>query len=76
MASGPAPPIISGQIRGRFPPVTDHSQVTAAHLLGWATETSGWNSQNGAFEHGLKKTIHWFSKKENLKFYKTNIFND
>jgi dTDP-D-glucose 4,6-dehydratase len=28
------------------------------------------------FENALRKTIEWFSDKENIKHYKINIFND
>lgn len=28
-----------------------------------------------SIEDGLKKTIDWFKKEENLKKYKTNIYN-
>lgn len=33
----------------------------------WETETS--------FEEGIQQTIEWFSKKENLSFYKSEIYN-
>jgi nucleoside-diphosphate-sugar epimerase len=33
-----------------------------------------WN-QNYTLEEGLKETIEWFSKKENLKQYKSDIYN-
>ena len=48
------------------------STKKAKKIINWKPKYSG----KKGFEHGLKKTIHWFSKKENLKFYKTNIFND
>ena len=48
------------------------STKKAKKIINWKPKYSG----KKGFEHGLNKTIHWFSKKENLKFYKTNIFND
>ncbi len=44
----------------------------AKKIIGWMPKYS---SPKG-FEKGLLKTIAWFSKKENLNFYKTNIFSD
>ena len=44
----------------------------AKNLLNW---TPKYTKKNG-FDKGLKKTIEWFSKKENLKRYKIDIFND
>jgi len=48
------------------------STKKAKKIINWKPKYSG----KKGFEEGLKKTIQWFSKKENLKFYKTNIFND
>tara|TARA_B100000963_G_C22553534_1_gene637941 strand:+ start:172 stop:1167 length:996 start_codon:yes stop_codon:yes gene_type:complete len=44
----------------------------AKKILGWSPKFS----KNKDFEKGLKKTIEWFLKKENLNIYKTDIFND
>ena len=44
----------------------------AKKILNW---TPKYSKKNG-FEKGLKKTIEWFSKAENLNHYKTDIFND
>lgn len=44
----------------------------AKKILNW---TPKYSKKNG-FEKGLKKTIEWFSKTENLNHYKTDIFND
>ena len=44
----------------------------AKKILNW---TPKYTKKNG-FEKGLKKTIEWFSKVENLNHYKTDIFND
>jgi NAD dependent epimerase/dehydratase len=44
----------------------------AKKILNW---TPKYSNKNG-FEKGLKKTIEWFSKAENLNHYKTDIFND
>ncbi len=44
----------------------------AKKILNW---TPKYSKKNG-FEKGLKKTIEWFSKVENLNHYKTDIFND
>lgn len=43
----------------------------AKEILGWRPKYTEIN-----FEKKLKKTISWFKNKENLKFYKTDIFND
>ena len=48
------------------------STKKAKKIINWKPKYLG----KKGFEEGLKKTISWFSKKENLKFYKTNIFND
>jgi dTDP-glucose 4,6-dehydratase len=44
----------------------------AKKILKW---TPKFSTRSG-FELGLKKTIYWFSKTENLNNYKTHIFND
>lgn len=38
------------------------------------TELTDWK-QKYSFERGLDETIEWFKNKENLKFYKSNIYN-
>ena len=43
----------------------------AKKLLNWRPKYSG----KKGLESGLKKTIQWFSKSENLKFYKHDIYN-
>lgn len=43
----------------------------AKRLLNW---TPKFKNQKG-FELGLEKTIEWFSKKENVKLYKFNLYN-
>tara|TARA_B100001123_G_scaffold433137_1_gene557276 strand:+ start:958 stop:1956 length:999 start_codon:yes stop_codon:yes gene_type:complete len=32
-------------------------------------------SRESGFKEGLKKTVEWFTKKENLKHYKSNLYN-
>tara|TARA_B100001057_G_scaffold492224_2_gene584159 strand:+ start:4055 stop:5050 length:996 start_codon:yes stop_codon:yes gene_type:complete len=44
----------------------------AKKILDW---TPQYTKKHG-FENGLRKTIEWFSKKENLNKYKIDIFND
>ena len=44
----------------------------AKKILNWTPKYS----KKKGFEKGLKKTIEWFSKAENLNHYKTDIFND
>tara|TARA_Y100000768_G_scaffold375223_1_gene345814 strand:+ start:304 stop:1299 length:996 start_codon:yes stop_codon:yes gene_type:complete len=46
--------------------------LKAKRLIGWKPKFSSKNALN----LGLMKTINWFSKKENLNFYKTNIFSE
>ena len=43
----------------------------AKELFGWSPQYS----DKSGFEKGLKKTIEWFIKKENLNRYKPNIYN-
>ena len=43
----------------------------AKKILNWTPSSS---SKKG-FEEGLKKTLNWLSKEENLQKYKTNIYN-
>lgn len=45
--------------------------LKAKELLGWEPRFSGMEG----FEKGLKETIDWFSIEENLRHYKTDIFN-
>ena len=64
--------------KDRLRPKTSEVYRLCAHtskakkIIGWKPKYS---SPKG-FEKGLLKTIEWFSKKENLNFYKTNIFLD
>ena len=48
------------------------STKKAKKLINWSPKFTG---KNG-FNEGLKKTISWFSMRENLKIYKANIYND
>ena len=48
------------------------STKKAKKLMNWKPKFSNING----LKKGLSKTISWFSKSENLKSYKTNIFND
>ena len=43
----------------------------AKRLTGWAPTCVG----REGFKHGLAETISWFSKPENLKSYKADIYN-
>jgi dTDP-glucose 4,6-dehydratase len=43
----------------------------AKTLTGWEPEYGGLDG----FRHGLEETIEWFSGRENLKAYKTDIYN-
>ncbi|MGD9153182.1 MAG: NAD-dependent 4,6-dehydratase LegB [Gammaproteobacteria bacterium] len=43
----------------------------AKKLLGWTPKYAGIEG----FKQGLQETIDWFSNTENLKLYKTNIYN-
>ena len=47
------------------------SNKKAKKLLNWSPKLNG----KKGFKEALKRTIQWFSKKENLKFYKSNIYN-
>ncbi len=47
------------------------SNAKAKQLIGWEPE---YGEMEG-FRRGLKKTIGWFSQKENLRGYKTDIYN-
>ena len=43
-----------------------------------AQKTFSWSPEYkelDGFRKGLEKTIEWFSREENLKFYKPNIYN-
>tara|TARA_Y100001970_G_C14075214_1_gene771615 strand:+ start:79 stop:1074 length:996 start_codon:yes stop_codon:yes gene_type:complete len=48
------------------------STKKAKKLINWSPKFVG---KNG-FDEGLKKTISWFSRGENLQIYKANIYND
>lgn len=43
----------------------------AKRLLGWEPEYDG----RDGFKRGLRKTVEWFTKPENLKRYKADIYN-
>lgn len=43
----------------------------ARELCGWTPEYAGLDG----FEHGLKATVDWFSKPENLSRYKAGLYN-
>ena len=45
----------------------------AKNILNW---TPKYSMKKKNFENALRKTIEWFSDKENIKHYKINIFND
>ena len=47
------------------------SNLKAKELFGWEPKYSGLEG----FKTGLKETIEWFKRPENLKFYKPNIYN-
>ena len=47
------------------------SSIKAKKLLGWSPK---YNELSG-FKKGLEKTLNWFSNVENIKFYKSNIYN-
>lgn len=47
------------------------SNLKAKKLLNWSPKFRG----SKGFKDGLKKTIEWFSQEENLKFYKSNLYN-
>ena len=47
------------------------SNLKAKDLFGWEPRYSGLEG----FKTGLKETIEWFTKPENLNFYKSNIYN-
>ena len=47
------------------------SNRKAKNLLGWSTKYSG----RDGFIKGLDKTISWFKKDNNLKYYNSNIYN-
>ena len=47
------------------------SNLKAKKLLNWSPKFKG----SIGFKEGLKKTIEWFSKEENLKLYKANLYN-
>ena len=43
----------------------------AKNLIGWTPEFGGVEG----FKHGLKKTVEWFSVPDNIKMYKSDIYN-
>lgn len=45
----------------------------AKNILNW---TPKYSTKKKGFEDALRKTINWFSDKENIRHYKINIFND
>ena len=47
------------------------SSKKAQKLLKWRPQ---YNNEKG-LKRGLAKTIDWFQNKDNLKFYKTDIYN-
>ena len=47
------------------------SNLKAKDLFGWEPRYSGLEG----FKTGLKETIEWFTKPENLNFYKSNTYN-
>ena len=47
------------------------SNLKAKKLLNWSPKLKG----SKGFKEGLKKTIEWFNKEENLKLYKANLYN-
>ena len=47
------------------------NNTKAKKLLNWEPQFKG----KKGFEEGIRKTIQWFSKKENLSLYKSNIYN-
>ena len=40
-------------------------------ILNWSPKYGGING----FKKGLKKTIDWFNEPENLRYYKSDIYN-
>lgn len=47
------------------------NNTKAKKLLNWEPQFKG----KKGFEQGIRKTIEWFCKKENLSLYKSNIYN-
>jgi dTDP-glucose 4,6-dehydratase len=47
------------------------SDVKAKKLLDWKPEYQG----IAGFKKGLKKTLEWFSKSDNIRLYKSDIYN-
>ena len=43
----------------------------AKNLIGWTPEFGGVEG----FKRGLKKTVDWFSVPDNIKMYKSDIYN-
>jgi dTDP-glucose 4,6-dehydratase len=47
------------------------ANAKAKELFGWQPEYGGY----GGFKRGLAETVFWFTKPENLRAYKTDIYN-
>ena len=47
------------------------SNSLAKKLINWEPE---FKNKTG-FKKGLQKTIDWFSKSENIQFYKSDLYN-
>ena len=47
------------------------SNIKAKKILGWKPKFSNLNG----FKKGLENTIEWFKKPENIKYYKSNMYN-
>tara|TARA_B100000315_G_scaffold259195_1_gene314161 strand:+ start:1564 stop:2562 length:999 start_codon:yes stop_codon:yes gene_type:complete len=47
------------------------SNIKARKILKWKPKFSNLNG----FKRGLENTIEWFNKSENIKYYKSNIYN-
>jgi len=47
------------------------SNIKAKKILRWKPKFSNLNG----FKRGLENTIAWFKKDENIKYYKSNIYN-
>lgn len=47
------------------------NNTKAKKLLNWEPQFKG----KKGFQEGIRKTIEWFGKKENLSLYKSNIYN-
>jgi len=47
------------------------SNIKAKKILGWKPKFSNLNG----FKRGLENTITWFKNPENIKYYKSNMYN-